>query len=322
MNDEQAPKEAKTLNWLSSEKTETADKPIDIGVNVMQDGYLLHGVNVSFTLDNKSMVFKENNDRKIIKNTGVMGKVSVEIVSTDLTPCQGNVYAYLENDTQIAAPPLQVEFTVAPQVVAALNLDLEKNNAWTNSADENKVVVTVYDRLGKGIENQKITFYADSGATVVPSSGMTDKEGKITASIQSNSAGEVMLMAQAGAIEKAIAMCFTYNPYQLKIGKSPAILSSFSSGIIAGYLYKNGVGEPNVTISVSMGFYLSLSDQDKHMTTDKDGYFSFRVSSSYTRGYSPHNHVPPMNESAPVYISCIDGRVYSQTWIELTPGLY
>ncbi|MBS9425471.1 Ig-like domain-containing protein [Photorhabdus caribbeanensis] len=322
MNDEQAPKEAKTLNWLSSEKTETADKPIDIGVSAIQDGYLLQGANIIFTLDNQSMVFKENNDRKIIKGTGVLGKVSVEIISTDLTPCRGNVYACLEDDTQIAAPPLQVEFTVAPQVVAALNLDLEKNNAWTNSTDENKVVVTAHDRFGNGMKNQKITFYADSGATVVPSSGMTDKEGKITVSIQSNSAGEVMLMAQAGDVAKAIAMCFTYNPYQLKIGKSPAVLSSFSSGIIAGYLYKNGVGEPNVTISVSMGFYLSLSDQDKHMTTDKDGYFSFRVSSSYTRGYSPHNHVPPMNESASVYISCIDGRVYSQTWIELTPGLY
>ncbi|AWK41857.1 hypothetical protein GPY51_08330 [Photorhabdus laumondii subsp. laumondii] len=322
MNDEQAPKEAKTLNWLSSEKTETADKPIDIGVSAIQDGYLLHGVNIIFTLDNQSMVFKENNDRKIIKGTGVLGKVSVEIISTDSTPCQGNVYACLEDDTEIEAPPLQVEFTVAPQSVAVLNLDLEKNNAWTKGADENKVVATVYDRLGNGIKNQEITFYADSGATVVPSSGMTDKDGKITASIQSSRAGEVILMAQAGAIEKAIAMCFTYNPYQLKIIEFPAVLYSFSSGIIAGYLYKNGVGEPNVTIGVSMGSYLSLSDQDKHMTTDKNGYFSFRVSSSYSRGYSPHNHVPPMSEFSSVYISCIDGRVYSQAWIELTPGLY
>ncbi|OCA52319.1 Ig-like domain-containing protein [Photorhabdus namnaonensis] len=314
MDDEQAPKEAKTLNWLSSEKTETMDKPIDIGVSAIQDGYLLHGVNVVFTLDNQSMVFKENNDRKIIKGTGILGKVSVEIISTDSTPCQGNVYACLEDDTQIAAPPLQVEFISILQSVAGLKLVLKENNAWINSTDENKVVATVYDRLGNGVKNQKITFYADSGATVVPSSGMTDKNGKITALIQSNSAGEVTLMAQVGDIKKAVAMCFTDNPYQLKIIESQVVLSSFSNAIIAGYLYKNGVGEPNVTISVSLGSYLFLSSQDKHMTTDINGYFSFRIATI--------ERMPPMNESVSVYISCIDGRVYSQTWVELTPELY
>ncbi|OWO82702.1 hypothetical protein B5C26_10045 [Photorhabdus luminescens] len=319
MNDEQASKEAKTLNWILNEKTEIADKPIYVGVSVIQDGYLLHGMNVVLTLDNKSMVFKENNDRRIIKGTGVLGKVSVEIISTDATPCQGNVYACLEDDTQIEAPPLQVEFTSAVQSVAALNLKLKENNAWINSTDENKVVATMYDRLGNGVKNQKITFYADNGATVVPSSGMTDKEGKITALIQSNSAGKVTLMAQAGDIEKAVAMCFTDNPYRLEITESPVALSSFSNGIIAGYLYKNGIGEPNVAIGVSMGSSVLLSSQDMHMTTDKNGYFSFRVA---TLECYPHHHVPLMNQSSLVRVSCIDGRIYSQRWIKLIPDLY
>ncbi|MCA6221118.1 Ig-like domain-containing protein [Photorhabdus antumapuensis] len=319
MDNEQVLENSKTLNWVSSEKTETADKSIHIDIKVIQDNYLLHETNVIFTLDNESMAFKDNNDRKIIKSTGVMGKISVEIISTGSTPCQGNVYACLEDDAQIKASPLQIEFTAIP--VATLNLDLEKDDAWANSTDENRVVATAYDKSGNGIKSQKITFNVNDWATVFPSSGITDKEGKITASIQSSGAGAVRLMAQTEDIAEVAIMRFTENPYRLEITKFPDVLSSFSSGIIAGYLYKNGIGEPNVTIKVSMGSYLFLDDKDKNMTTDKNGYFSFGVYSTYSQGYSPR-HIPAVSRSSSVGISCIVGRIYSQRWIVLTPGLY
>ncbi|KOY60770.1 hypothetical protein AM629_17420 [Photorhabdus heterorhabditis] len=320
MNDEQAPKDAKTLSWVSSKKIEIADKPIYVGINVIQDGYLLHGMNIILTLDNESMVFKENNERKITKNTGVMGEASVEIISVGSTPCQGNVDACLDGDTQIKASSLQIEFTAVPQCVTGINLDREKNNVWANSTDENIVVATVYDQFGKGIKGQEITFRADIGGKVFPSSGITDKDGKITVSIQSDSDGRLILIAQVGNIIKGIAVDFTYNPYQLKITKSPSELYSFSSGIITGYLYKNGIGEPNVTMAVSTGSYLSVSDEDKNMTTDKNGYFSFSVYSTYAQECSPHHHIP-MSKFSSVGISCIDGLMYYQTWITLTPGL-
>lgn len=314
MNEEQAPKEAKTLNWLSSEKKEAADKPIDIGVNVIQDSYLLRGVNVIFTLDNQSMVFKENNDRKIIKNTGLLGKASVEIISPDSTPCQGNVYACLEDDTQIEAPPFQIEFTAVPPFVATVDLEREKNEAWANDADENRVTATVYDNLGNRVKGQQVIFNVDNGAMVIPPAGVTDKDGKIAVSIRSDKVGEVTLTAQSGNITKAIIVCFTTSPYRLDITDCPHWLSSF--GIVSGCLYKNGIGEPNIPILVATGMFISLDDDGKNVITDKDGCFSFRIYSDYIG--SSYRYTPPRTISSSIGIRCLDDRIYYGTRIMLS----
>ncbi|MCT8345303.1 MULTISPECIES: Ig-like domain-containing protein [Photorhabdus] len=320
MNDEQAPKEAKKLNWVSSEKTETADKSIYIGIKVTQGGYLSHETNVTFTLDNEFMVFKENNDRTIIKSTGVMGKVSVEIISTDSTPCQGNVYACLEDDTQIKVPPLQVEFTAVPQFVASLELNREKNDAWANSNDKNIVIATAYDKSGNRIKNQKVTFNADSEATIYPSWGVTDKDGKISVSIRSDNVGEVTLTAQSGDIIKATIVCFTYNPYRLEITEYPPVIYSFDYGVVSGYLYKNDIGQPNIVISVSTGLFISLADDGKDIITDINGCFSFKIYSSYIG--SSYRYEPPKMEYTAIGIGCLDDRIHSRVPITLNTLLY
>ena len=82
-----------------------------------------------------------------------------------------------------------------------------------NGVSANTVQITVTDDSGAALPSASLYLSADNGATVTPSSGLTDSNGQLTASIISSTAGVCTVTAElADTTSGSIQVYFVAAP--------------------------------------------------------------------------------------------------------------
>jgi adhesin/invasin len=174
------------------------------------------------------------------------------------------------------------------QSVAALNLQLTRNNSQANGSDANSGQVSVTDASGKAMSGVAISWKVDNGAVITSSDATTSGNGQASVQFTSTTAGPVKLTASAGGKTDAVNAAFnsqSVSTVDVSMTTNGALANGTAQNI-AQAVVKDTAGNvvPNASVTWTLSGTTAKAASATTVTTNSSGVATLSLTDTAAEG--------------------------------------